>query len=80
MIERSDEYDTEFADHVEALLPDGLMTGFVLFATFIDRDDGGSVYLSETMVGQTSITTLGMLEAAASIERRNVVAVHFDDD
>lgn len=61
-------------------LVDGMVTGWVLFVYFIDADTGEASYLGDSMEGQGSVTTLGLLEASAAIEREAIVRHHFDDD
>lgn len=57
------------------------VTGWLVFATYLDPDDATPLYYGLTMRGQTAFTTLGMLEGAAAIERDNIVAHnHRQDD
>lgn len=58
----------------------GMVTGWTLFVTFIDPDDGEHRYYTDTMETQTAITTLGHLEAGAAIEKARIVHLRFADD
>lgn len=56
----------------------GIVTGFVVLATFLGQDGEERVYF-DTMAGQRATATLGLLSAATAIETRRF-ADHWLDD
>ena len=72
MDEEGEDATREF---MEALVP-GFLTGYVIFATFVD-EDGETCYWGDTLQGQTAIQSLGMAEAMITIEKARIVNHHF---
>lgn len=58
----------------------GMVTGYVLFVTFIDAETGEVSYWGDTMEGQSAFTSLGMTEAMSAIERNRIVSHDVGDD
>lgn len=58
---------------------DGLITGFVVVAEYIDRDGDVGIW-SDTYTGQRAHRTLGLLEFGRTVERHRIDKVWDEDD
>jgi hypothetical protein len=58
---------------------DGMVTGYVVFITFINPE-GHASYWGDTMENQTAFTTLGIGDAIATLERDRIVTHEHEDE
>lgn len=80
MSDREERREKVLAGVIDALSGlNGMLTGFVVAATFIDPEGQQRIYV-DSGDEQPLTVTLGILEGMAAVERAKIVQMYYADD